>query len=215
MFLPIILTKLKRTCTHGTSYLSRILLLIFTTILTIAWMPVDGVTQPAGLQIGDRVRVIVSSSQTRSQKIIGQVTGLTPSWVEIRTGGSSRLISYDIMKSLYVSRGRKRNVRKGLIIGAGIGALTGGIIGAANYTECNSEELFGCFMQPDSQEDAFVLGSTLGMIGGSITGTLIGLIKTDKWKRVPVGLSLGLVPNRFQSSSLNPGVSLRISLNPK
>jgi len=215
MFLPFKFNKPKRKSTHGRVNLARILTFMVTTVLVITWMPVNGVTQPAGLQIGDRVRVIIPSSQTRSQKIVGHVTGLSPSWVEIKTGKSSRLISYDLMKSMYVSQGRKRNVRKGLIIGAGVGALTGGIIGAATYTECNSEELFGCFMQPASQEDAIVLGSTLGMIGGSITGALIGLIKSDKWERVPVDLSVGLVPNRFQPSSLHPGVSLTISLNPK
>ena len=215
MILTNILSKLKRICIDTHTNLTRILLLIFTAVPAIAWMPVDGFTQPAGLQIGDRVRVVIPAYQTKSQNIVGDVTGLTPSWVEIKSEGSSRLISYDLIKSLYVSQGRKRNVRKGLIIGAGIGSLAGGIIGAATYKECNSDELFGCFMQPASREDAMVLGSTLGMIGGSVTGTLIGLIKTDKWKRVPVDLSVGLVPNRFQPSSLHPGVSFTISLNPK
>ncbi len=84
------------------------------------------------------------------------------------------------VSKLEVSLGRKSNVGRGALVGAGVGlavgAIAGGIIGAS---------------WPDAPEPAWLTGAAaLGAIGlgaGVGTGALIGAIsRAERWEELPI-----------------------------
>ena len=86
---------------------------------------------------------------------------------------------------LEVARGKKRNAKKGFIIGALGGGLGLGVIGTV---DASNEQGLG-----PSPGEAFVGGFFAGSLFGGLTGAIIGSgIESTRWVKVPLeGLSVG------------------------
>jgi hypothetical protein len=155
-------------------------------------VPFLAVSQPANAQrinqIETGVRIRVTS--THRSALVGAFIGADSDSIRLMTDGSNQTVRSaprtDISK-IEVSRGRSRAkgaLIKGLI-GLGIGAASGAILGAATYSDgrassCTSN--FGCgedwciIVCSKSQAAAFVgvFGGAAGLVIGSIAGAVSG-----------------------------------------
>ncbi len=129
-----------------------------------------------------------SSTVARAARRIGKVReargdSLSVVWLD---GGAATLPMADIAR-LDVSRGRRRFVLRGLIIGAFAGAGAGAIVGALSYSEpaCVApcvvdDEWFG-------RDFNTVLGAYFGGLGGLLAGGAVGTFgRRESWERVPL-----------------------------
>ena len=146
------------------------------------------------LQEGVRVRVVKNNGKAT----VGFISARTPDSLSIVRGRSAAVAQTFALNDLSrvdVSRGRSRAkgaAMKGLM-GLGIGALAGGVIGAATYTEGDGCEpgpnnwcLFGdCFLVC-SRGQAAVFAGVFGGGAGLLIGTAIGIATGwERWESVP------------------------------
>ena len=88
-----------------------------------------------------------------------------------------------------VSRGRRSNTTRGLLVGGGIGAVAG--VATAGVLDAVTEDNF--------EIEYFLLGAALGFVPGALLGAGTGaLTRSERWERVdPQAPAIGLY--------LNPG----------
>ena len=89
----------------------------------------------------------------------------------------------DIQKLEYMS-GRRRRVRRSLLIGTVGGVALGTAAAAMTYKPCESTEFLGCLLAPDSRSEQAAAGALLGGVTGLVIGGVAGLIPRDRWERV-------------------------------
>ena len=106
-------------------------------------------------------------------------------------------VSRQAISHLEVSTGRRRKTLKGMIIGAGIGAL---VLQTAVSDNCDSA-IESCYT---SRAEA----TGIGLLGGALWGAGIGaLIKGDRWSTVPLErVQLSVAP------TLGRGLGLTLSV---
>ena len=81
------------------------------------------------------------------------------------------------------SLGRSGNFWKTFGITVGSAAVIGGLISAATWEECFSDDFMGCFMTPESRSEAAFYGVAAGGILAIPVGALLGaLVKTERWE---------------------------------
>lgn len=178
------------------------------------------VTSPAahaqmeGIRVGDRIKITVPSVSKKS--IIGTVGSTSSTAVELVTKKNKLVIPNTSIEELYLRQGKKGNAGKGALIGALTGGLVLGITTAAtNPTPdpCDPYIDFLCGAFEISDAEAFAMGALVGTLGGAAIGALIGAgIQTDRWKRVPVMIAVGLAPSHKDHLAVNPTVSFRLTL---
>jgi hypothetical protein len=147
-------------------------------LLVAAVAPSAAVAQePTPVQPGQRVRV--RSLLAHRPVVTGAVESIGRDTLVVRPeAGAAAAIPLSSIARLEVSRGRHSRWLTGLVVGAGAGAVTGAIIGAATHDE--DDWLF-------SAGENAVLGAVLFTPIGALTGTVIGLlVKTERWKSVPL-----------------------------
>jgi hypothetical protein len=136
---------------------------------------------PAPVQPGQRVRV--QSTVAHTPVLIGAVEAIGADTLVVRHddgagAGVATAIPLSSIARLQVSRGRHSKWLTGLVLGAGVGAAAGAIIGAATHDE--NDFLFS------AAGDA-VLGAIVLTPVGALTGMVIGLlVKTERWRTVPL-----------------------------
>jgi hypothetical protein len=142
------------------------------------------------LQEGVRVRV----TRSHGRSVVGTYLGAEMDSVRVLQEGHERpqrLPAGDVSK-IEVSRGRSRAkgaLIKGLI-GLGIGAVSGAIVGAATYSDsdstvCNAD--FGCgpafCILICSKSQAAGLVGTIGAAAGLVIGTITGVVTgQEQWQ---------------------------------
>ena len=129
----------------------------------------------AGLSLGDRVRLRLSSG---GKTVHGTVEAAGPDEVVVRPKDLAKpllRLSPQQMEKIEVVRGRRSRWREGAVIGFVPGAAFMGLLVVA---------LDDCYR--DCNKTGGVVG--YGLVGGAVTGTLgalIGLaVKTDRWAPV-------------------------------
>jgi hypothetical protein len=163
-------------------------------LTAIGWVPTRSDAQVASqLQEGIRVRVVKNNGKTT----VGFLSARTPdslSIIRAKGGALPQSFALNEISHIAVSRGSSR--AKGALvkgaIGLGIGALAGGVIGAATYSEgdgCQSGPnnwcLFDCFIVC-SRSEAGLLAGTLGGAAGLLVGTVVGIATGwEHWQSVP------------------------------
>jgi len=171
--------------------------------------------QISSLNTGDKVRIFAPDVYTSAIK--GTIYSTNTTDVTLDSGDYIYTIPLSSIERLDISLGKKRNTGKGALIGLSSGALLGSLIGLATYEDCNSDEFMGCFLHFSKGESALI-GAASGGFVGLIIGTVSGYsIKTDKWERIPVFVSMNFqsVPAQKLSLSQVPVVSLKFSLSEK
>jgi hypothetical protein len=146
-------------------------------VLLVGVLVLPRLVAAQSLAPGARVRFSYPGEGTRT----GSVVSLTRDTLVVRLADSpeSAHLALDRVARLEVSLGmqdRTRHVKKGLAIGAGLGAVAGLI------APCSGGPQPIC-VNP-------LAGAVLGVIGGGAEGALVGLIvgvrRSEKWEWVPL-----------------------------
>ncbi len=147
----------------------------------------------SALRSGQRVRI--TSSHYRLDSEVGHVISSTTDSLivqldRVRTEQTLAL-SLAALDRVDVSRGTRHRTQRGALIGLGVGAAVGLVVGFATYEECNPiperplSDLV-CFMAPTSAAEQGVLGAaTVGFIGAGIGAIVGSVIRWDKWEQIP------------------------------
>jgi hypothetical protein len=164
------------------------------------------------LEPGQRVRV--SSTDRPQGRYEAEVMAVRPDVLSLRTRdhGSSKWTTRDVpvssITSLEVKYGEKSNVGKGSLIGGGVGAGLGLLLGiavAAEDSSCPSGSQF-CVSIDYGAEAVPLAMLSLGLVGAGI-GAIIGALSPGtEWLEVPVE---GL---RIEPAPLVSGVQVRVPL---
>lgn len=148
---------------------------------------------PLAAQAPDSSRVRVSTQN--GAKIVGTLLSTRDDGVSVRPEGRSDgvVIAFDSISKLQVSQGMQRHVTRDLLVGGGIGLLTGAALAAASYKPCTS----WCIMDYGRGGDAF-FGGVLGFAVGGAIGGAVGFIKSEEWRTVSIA--------RRHDASLRPSL---------
>lgn len=172
-------------------------------------LPVVSPAQPAGLKIGDMVRIKAPSITER--RITGKISNLSDQSMQVVTDIKTIAIPYNNIESMDVARGKQSNAMRGLLLGGAGGLVVGGIIGALNYEPCKSTEFLGCGIISNSGEN-LMMGALMGGILGGIGGLVVGFLTPSPiWQPVPIQPSVTLVPTDFDKRNYHPVITLRWS----
>lgn len=143
-------------------------------------------------KVGDRLRVSLENRGT----MIGTVTSRNADGFELKLSGSdnqTRSILYNNVQLLERSLGKRTYKKRGFLIGAGIGAIAGVIIGKASADVCSEtttvSDAFTITIDDGCEEFgalAGILGTAVYGTGLSLTGLIIGsLVKGEGWETLP------------------------------
>lgn len=114
----------------------------------------------------------------------------------------------DIQKLEYMS-GRRRRVRRSMLIGTGAGVVLGTAMGAIAYKPCDTTEPFGCFLAPESRGQSAAEGAFVVGVAGFVIGTVAGLVPRERWERVRLdGGMVHLHPRTLPDGAQGLGVAV-------
>lgn len=121
------------------------------------------------LQAGDRIRIKTPSSSGIKGTLVGADQAALTVALEGRDAGQQKFARSEIAK-LEVSRGRKRNVLQGALMGAAVGLFVD-LAGTSGEGQ-NPCDFGACVILP---------------LMGAAAGALVGVaVKTERWERVPI-----------------------------
>ena len=162
-------------------------------MITMASMPSDAVPEP-----GKMIRVGGSGMESR----VGRVVTINDGRLIFETDGGQTSISTDSLASVEVGIGNGGRWAQGWGVGFLTGAGIGGLIGLASGNDPP-----GTFIRLNAGQKALIAGTVLG-VGGSVVGTVIGLLAPERW--VPATR-----PSAASRVSINPIVGSRVGLSAK
>ena len=155
-------------------------------VILMGWLLLDpaiAFAQDLKVQPGDKIRVTYVGVVTT--KTSGIMQGVSDDSLEILKGDATMALALSSIRRLDISMGQKRRTGRGAWIGALTGGLLVGLIAMASDTECTSDDDWCIdFFSPG---EAFGGGFLVGALGGTLVGVAVGsVIKTDRWKQVPL-----------------------------
>ncbi len=183
-------------------------------VAILAFVPLASATaqvQQPPVERGVRVRVTTppppcpawytSCTRDSPRHYVGTFVAWKADTLVVETKGHTLALPWDSVTKLEVSQGQKRNTREGVLIGLLVGGVAGAVVAVAIHEECER-----CFIDPATLPVAV---ATVGVLGGVVTGAIIGsLIRTDRWQEVPLErLRLQVAPQRDGRFGL--GLSVR------
>lgn len=134
------------------------------------------------LQPGDRIRTL-GMAGTYEWRQPGVVVSASRDSAVVRLAGRPEGMTTLAFSNLEVVRGQRTQAGRGALVGLGVGALTGFLLGFAGGEDCTGQE-FICFDRPSMG----MIGATLGMPTGAVIGAVVGRFnKTDRWVRLAPG----------------------------
>lgn len=138
------------------------------------------------IAVGARVRVV--SPVLGSKRQTGSVVVATPDTLVFRSAkaSTSTAIGTPSIVKLEVAQGTHANKRKGALIGFGVGAVAGAIIGYATHDSGCKDANNACFAIDFGPDGDAAFGAGLFGIVGLVLGTIAGAHQTDTW--VPVAV---------------------------
>jgi hypothetical protein len=87
------------------------------------------------------------------------------------------------IEKLEISTGQHGNAGKGALIGLGVGAIGGGIIGAADASNCNNSQSFCLFSSGGEMAASAIAFGAIGNVLGAVVGAIS---RSDRWESAPV-----------------------------
>jgi len=156
--------------------------------------------------VGDQVRVFLRDAP--DGPVIGEVVEVDPRGVVLRLKDHrDRRMDWRSVSSVWISLGRRSDIKGGAVNGAVVGGVGLGLAGAF-LVPCipwghESREGGGCLLIYGAR------GFAVGALVGGLLGAAIGEIETERWKRVKrpaPQLSIGLTP---RSGGFGAAVALR------
>ena len=151
---------------------------------------------PASVPPGSTVRLSIDCTGEapgprqrcrRERGIVVQADALGLTW-RPQDGSAVETEPWAAIGAVEVSRGKRRHVLKGLLIGAAVGAVPGALSGAAYAETCDCSD-------PNYAGGA-AIGALIFAVPGAVLGAGIGaLVRTEAWDEVPKdGLRVSIVP---------------------
>ena len=125
----------------------------------------------SSIEAGDRVRI-------ESEEVSGEFTvpAVQADTLSIPRGAGLVKVRISQLRGLEVLRRRSalQGAGRGFLIGGGIGAAAGAVIGYYTYEECETDVPLGCLLAAESRGEEAMFGAVLlGMLGG-LGGLLVG-----------------------------------------
>ena len=146
-----------------------------------------GQERQAPLEPGDTIRVYAPSEY--QERVVGSIWSMEHDAILVKNETNiTWRIAYPAITRLEVAAGQKSN----WLIGGVVGVLLGGALGGTGtYLVCQSLDLGFGTPTSGEREAACRSGAVKGLIAGGVGGAIIGmgigaLIKTDRWKEVPL-----------------------------
>lgn len=139
--------------------------------------------EPATIEPGARVRV--TAPDLGLQRSVGTCLAVSNDSIRLQGGAGILDIPLASMTALDVSRGRKSNALRGLLIGSIVGAPIGAVLGGVgSHRETPTSEAPWCYEGTAAcvASHALVVGAVGGLVGLGIGA----LSKTDRWEEVPL-----------------------------
>jgi hypothetical protein len=135
---------------------------------------------------GSRVRIL--SPVLGSERRTGSVIAATSDTLVFRppNASTSTAIGTPNIVKLEVAQGKHANKRKGALIGLGVGAIAGAIIGYTAYSRSRCDDPEFCFAVDFGRGGDTAFGAGLFGIVGLLVGTIAGTHQTDNWVPVPI-----------------------------
>jgi hypothetical protein len=146
--------------------------------------------------VGDRVQVFLRDG--REGPVIGAVVEVDQQGVVVRLEDHrDRRMDWRSVSSVWISRGRRSDIKGGAVNGAVVGGVGLGLVGTF-LVPCiplghESTDGGGCLLIYGAR------GFAVGALVGGLLGAAIGEIETERWKRVKrpaPQISVGLTPQR-------------------
>jgi len=150
-------------------------------------------------QPGEPVRLTMGSAAS-SPRVAGTLVRQDPDsfWVQLAGRTAPVSLARSAVARLEVSRGRKRAVGQGALVGAGLGAIAGFVAGgyAASRSRSCGTPGFADVCYVDWYGQAFRGALVGGAIGGAVGAAVGYAVRTDRWEGVPLSRAhhLALVP---------------------
>ena len=144
-------------------------------ILALALVfPAIGEAQSETLTTGTRIRVTSPSDDLKGH--VTTVTDVRGDSIVVAGRAGSRTIALTDVTALDVSAGRRMQILPDALIGFGLGAITGFVIGASTYEE-------GSFFSNSPAAEGAFAGALMGAMG-LVTGGVVGIFhRKDRWTR--------------------------------
>lgn len=135
---------------------------------------------------GARVRIV--SPVLGSKRQTGSVVAATQDTLVFRSAdaSTSTAIGTPNIAKLEVAQGKHANKVKGAVLGLGIGAVAGAILGYTTHKSGCKDQNTGCFAIDFGPGGDAAFGAGLFGIVGLVIGTIAGTHQTDTW--VPVAV---------------------------
>jgi hypothetical protein len=125
------------------------------------------------------------------QRVRGTFVARVGDSIDVQTtspdAGAPMRIALQGIRRIDVFAGRRHPVGKSILLGTGIGAAAGALIGAAAPLCEPSGGWFDCLLEPTTRSESVgIYAISLGL-GGLLTGAVVGAIGHDAW--TPASLS--------------------------
>ena len=165
-----------QTSVHSSVAMSQIVLFLGAFLL---WSP-QSLEAQEQVTVGALVRITAPSIS--KDRLVGTVIATTADTFMLRPMRQAEPLAIPLasVTNLEVSKGKKRSIGKGALIGLLVGASTGAILGAALYEDCEI-----CDISVNRSDWAFFAGGVFGL-GGTVVGALRGARRTDQWQEIPL-----------------------------
>ncbi|MBA3465868.1 MAG: hypothetical protein H0T21_00510 [Gemmatimonadaceae bacterium] len=141
---------------------------------------------------GARVRLITPRLES-SQQIVRVITATRDS-VEFRSDGYpvTRSLAISDLSAIEVASTSRRPFLRNMLVGGGVGALVGGVVGYATYEDSNCE-IF-CIFDTTRGQEAALSGSLLGTIGVVVGAGIAAFQDRERWTRIPLDATVAVHP---------------------
>jgi hypothetical protein len=138
---------------------------------------------PSSDLVGERIRVTVRSGGPAAgdgRVLVGRLMSIDQDRLVIAGDpGAPAEITLASVERLELTMGQHRNMRRGFLIGGGLGALAGGVLGAIEGSKCEGTLI--CF----GAGGGAVLGAgALGGLGGALGLGIGAAVTTERWSEV-------------------------------
>jgi hypothetical protein len=145
--------------------------------------------------------VRITSSRHEMQAEVGRVLAASADTIVVQVQGIRTVNHRQVYRTdtlalplaaierLEVSRHSGHRTGRGAVVGLGIGAAAGLIIGTTTYQPCPADNL--CIMAPTSAVQQGIEGAAVFGFIGAVAGALIGsTIRADKWENISMRAAL-------------------------